>query len=225
MRVYSRRANRAAKEQQSPFFEGKNKASDRTPTFFGKSPIQRKEDAGTKAGEEEMKQDQQPENKKPEEETVQTKEKDSQRSLRRKSEEKLEDQPGTKKDPKEEEPVKKKAIRLKARATAESIRKRGPEGAREASPELEQRLRASKGKGFALPDDLRRELGAKLNYDFSRVSIHTDAEAVAMAEELGALAFAHGNDIYFNKGQYAPHSTAGRELLMHELVHVMQQGL
>jgi hypothetical protein len=40
---------------------------------------------------------------------------------------------------------------------------------------------------------------------------------------LGARAFTHGNDIYFNSGEYRPQSNNGKHLLAHELTHVVQQ--
>ena len=62
-----------------------------------------------------------------------------------------------------------------------------------------------------------------MNADFGDVNIHTGHEAVQMNQELGAKAFTHGKNIYFNKGQYQPHSTNGIRLLSHELTHVVQQ--
>ncbi len=39
--------------------------------------------------------------------------------------------------------------------------------------------------------------------DFGHVKIHTNAKAIQMNQELGAKAFTHGSDIYFNRGQYS----------------------
>jgi hypothetical protein len=44
-----------------------------------------------------------------------------------------------------------------------------------------------------------------------------------MNQSLSAKAFTHGNDVYFNKGQYKPKSSEGKHLLAHELAHVVQQ--
>lgn len=88
---------------------------------------------------------------------------------------------------------------------------------------LEERIKKSKGKGQALPDEVKAFLEAELGADFSEVVIHTDSEAVAMNKELNALAFTNGFDIYFNAGQYRPDSKAGQKLLAHELTHVIQQ--
>lgn len=60
-------------------------------------------------------------------------------------------------------------------------------------------------------------------YDFGRVRVHTDAQAVASARAFDALAYTVGHDIVFATGRYNPESTAGRELIAHELAHVVQQ--
>lgn len=89
---------------------------------------------------------------------------------------------------------------------------------------LEQSLASSKGGGSALPSDTRQFMESRFNADFSGVRIHTDANARSMSGSIHAQAFAHGNDIYFNEGKYAPHTEAGGTLLAHELTHTIQQG-
>jgi hypothetical protein len=59
--------------------------------------------------------------------------------------------------------------------------------------------------------------------DLSGVNIHTDRDAIAMNKELGAQAFTHGKDIFFNSGKYNPDSSTGKHLLAHELTHTIQQ--
>jgi hypothetical protein len=59
--------------------------------------------------------------------------------------------------------------------------------------------------------------------DLSQVRIHNDGQAQELSQRLGARAFAYGTDIYFNQGQYNPGSAEGRQLLAHELAHVIQQ--
>jgi hypothetical protein len=88
---------------------------------------------------------------------------------------------------------------------------------------VESRLARSKGAGEALPQSVREPMETSLSADFSRVRVHTNEEAVKMSRELGAKAFTHGSDIYFNADQYSPATTSGRELLTHELTHVVQQ--
>ncbi|WP_310682884.1 DUF4157 domain-containing protein [Aliifodinibius sp. S!AR15-10] len=88
---------------------------------------------------------------------------------------------------------------------------------------ISQQLQSSRGAGESLSPGLQREMTQKMGSDFSNVAIHTDSKAVQMNEELGAKAFTHGSDIYFNQGQYNPESSKGKHLLAHELTHVVQQ--
>jgi len=88
---------------------------------------------------------------------------------------------------------------------------------------LERRLEASEGQGRALPHSVRQYYESRLGVDLSAVRLHTDARASRMNEEIDALAFTQGRDIYFRSGQYAPHTPWGGKLLAHELVHVIQQ--
>ena len=88
---------------------------------------------------------------------------------------------------------------------------------------FEKMLKERKGMGFALPDDLRKEMEKQFHSNFKDVRIHTDKKAAEMCEEIHALAFTHGHDIYFNDGMYNPNALSGRELLAHELTHVVQQ--
>jgi Domain of unknown function (DUF4157) len=64
----------------------------------------------------------------------------------------------------------------------------------------------------------------RFGLDFSGVRIHHDSGADASARAVNALAFTVGRDIVFGDRQYAPHTSSGRLLLAHELVHVVQQG-
>ena len=88
---------------------------------------------------------------------------------------------------------------------------------------LEQRLNHTKGSGSSLSEDVRAFVEPRLQFDFSNVRVHADAEAARLNQELGTRAFTRGRDIYFGSGQYSPQSYLGRRLLTHELVHVMQQ--
>lgn len=92
-----------------------------------------------------------------------------------------------------------------------------------AGPKLSNLIRSKLGKGSRLSGAVQSEMGTKIGADFSSVNIHTDSEAVQMNRELGAKAFTHGNDIFFNSDQYNPSSPQGKRLLAHELTHVVQQ--
>ena len=60
-------------------------------------------------------------------------------------------------------------------------------------------------------------------HDLKRVRVHADPAAGRAAAEVGARAFAFGHHIVFAKGEHEPHSSAGAQLLAHELAHVIQQ--
>jgi outer membrane protein OmpA-like peptidoglycan-associated protein/uncharacterized protein YlaI len=97
------------------------------------------------------------------------------------------------------------------------------EGGGTASPQLSSKIENSAGKGNSLPKKALSEMSNSFGVDFSHVNIHTDSEAVQMNKELGAQAFTHGSDIYFNGGKYDPETPGGKQLLAHELTHVVQQ--
>ncbi|MDN3670812.1 DUF4157 domain-containing protein [Echinicola jeungdonensis] len=90
-------------------------------------------------------------------------------------------------------------------------------------PGLESRLNQSKGAGNSMDVDTKQEMESGFGADFSHVNIHTDDRAIQMSKEVGAQAFTHGNDIYFNQGKYDPTNQAGKYLLAHELTHTIQQ--
>ncbi len=78
--------------------------------------------------------------------------------------------------------------------------------------------------GSPLPVAERRFFEPRFGEDLSDVRIHTGAGATRAAESIQARAFAYGNNIVFNAGQYRPGSTEGRRLLAHEIAHTRQQG-
>src|SRR5687768_11563685 len=77
--------------------------------------------------------------------------------------------------------------------------------------------------GTNLDADTRAFFEPRFGYDFSRVRIHTGTQAARSTHVVGARAYTVGKDVVFAPGEYAPRSSAGRQLLAHELVHVMQQ--
>src|SRR5262249_75804 len=79
------------------------------------------------------------------------------------------------------------------------------------------------GNGSSLDPAIRQPLESVFRADFSKVSIHTDSEADDLTRSLNARAFTTGEDIYFNASAYDPSSSRGRELIAHELTHVVQQ--
>ena len=93
----------------------------------------------------------------------------------------------------------------------------------EVSDDLQARLNLSKGGGHALPDSTNIFMSNVIGADFSDVRMHTDNSAVQMNQDMQTKAFTHGNDIYFNRGQYNQNSENGKHLLAHELTHTVQQ--
>ncbi|WP_343913703.1 DUF4157 domain-containing protein [Aquimarina litoralis] len=89
---------------------------------------------------------------------------------------------------------------------------------------IESRLHSSKGSGSPLPKDTKTQMESGFGRDFSNVRVHTDSNAKQMSQDLGAQAFTHGNDIYFNEGKFDTSSNSGKHLLAHELTHTVQQG-
>lgn len=85
-------------------------------------------------------------------------------------------------------------------------------------------LSNTKGRGASLPGNTRQFMESAFSVDFSKVRVHADGAAADMSRDIHAKAFTHGSDIYFNNGQYNPHTLQGRHLLAHELTHVVQQG-
>ena len=92
-----------------------------------------------------------------------------------------------------------------------------------ASAGLSNTIKSKAGTGKKMSPPIKSEMESGFGRDFSTVNIHTDQDAVTMNKELGAQAFTHGKDIYFNSGKYNPDTTQGKRLLAHELTHVVQQ--
>ena len=86
-------------------------------------------------------------------------------------------------------------------------------------PEAEKEAdRLSQGITSSTPDEIMREMGGRLNADFSDVRFHSDVNSMNRSQAMGARAWAQGRDVYFGKGGFTPSIAA------HELVHTVQQG-
>jgi hypothetical protein len=77
--------------------------------------------------------------------------------------------------------------------------------------------------GQPLPQSTQDFFESRFGRDFSDVRVHTCKDSVQMSKELYAHAFTYGSNIYFNEGKYNPHTSEGKRLLAHELMHVIQQ--
>jgi hypothetical protein len=89
--------------------------------------------------------------------------------------------------------------------------------------EINDAIQKKRGGGSPLPDSLREDASKRLKHDFGDVRIHTDEQSNELSQSINARAFTIGKDIFFKKGVFSPGSKAGRETLMHELTHVVQQ--
>ena len=95
--------------------------------------------------------------------------------------------------------------------------------AAQLSPEAQAHLGEWRGGGRPLDRGTRSFFEPRFARDLSRIHVHTDARAADAAQALNALAFTAGQDIVFGRGQYAPRTAAGLQLLAHELAHTFQQ--
>ncbi len=79
------------------------------------------------------------------------------------------------------------------------------------------------GKGSPLSSKTKQFFEPKFKADFSQVRVHDNDESAQMTSSVHAKAFTHKNNIVFNKGTYDTESSQGKQLLAHELTHVVQQ--
>lgn len=88
---------------------------------------------------------------------------------------------------------------------------------------IERSIDSARGGGHSMDHGTRTRMETAFGADFSGVRIHTDSRADVLNKSLSARAFATGHDVFFRQGEYHPGSSSGRELLAHELTHVVQQ--
>lgn len=77
--------------------------------------------------------------------------------------------------------------------------------------------------GQPLDASARAFFEPRFGHDFSQVRVHTDRRAADAARGVAAQAFTVGEHIVFGENQYAPTGATARQLLAHELTHVVQQ--
>ncbi|MEH2366557.1 eCIS core domain-containing protein [Nostoc sp.] len=92
-----------------------------------------------------------------------------------------------------------------------------------ATSELETSIQQARGNGQPLADDIKQPMEQAFGADFGGVKIHTDSRSDQLNQSVQARAFTTGQDIFFRQGEYSPGSHGGKELLAHELTHVVQQ--
>lgn len=104
------------------------------------------------------------------------------------------------------------------------LAQRGAEGPAVVDDDTEAAIQSARGSGSRLDEGMAAQAGAVMGEDLSDVHVHTDSRADQLSRQLGAAAFTTGNDIFFRDGRYDPAGQDGRQLIAHELTHVVQQG-
>lgn len=97
------------------------------------------------------------------------------------------------------------------------------DGSAVSAPAAISQLSIHSDSGQKMDKQTQHEMESAFGADFSHVNIHSGEKAAKMNREMGAQAFTHGSDIYFNEGKYNPASRDGKHLLAHELTHTIQQ--
>lgn len=77
--------------------------------------------------------------------------------------------------------------------------------------------------GQPLNPETRAFFERRFKHDFGKVRIHSDGRSAESAQAVNALAYTVGSHISFGAGSYRPYTTEGRQLIAHELAHVVQQ--
>jgi hypothetical protein len=88
---------------------------------------------------------------------------------------------------------------------------------------VESQIESARGGGQPLDHGTRAQMEGAFGADFTGVRVHTGAESDTLNRAVQARAFTTGQDIFFGGSEYDPGSSGGKELLAHELTHVVQQ--
>jgi hypothetical protein len=110
------------------------------------------------------------------------------------------------------------------RAFARLIQRAASQGAGPLDPAIGEEIEAARPGGRSLDSQPRADMEGALGVDLAPVRIHTGPRADAIARSVQADAITTYPDVFFREGKYAPGSSDGRELLAHELTHIVQQG-
>lgn len=92
--------------------------------------------------------------------------------------------------------------------------------AAEVPPIVHEVLRSS---GQPLDPATRAFMEPRFGHDFGQVRVHTDTRAAESARAVNAQAYTVGQHVVFGQGQYVPQGAGGKQLLAHEMAHVVQQ--
>ena len=123
----------------------------------------------------------------------------------------------------EDETVQAKSLSDQITPVVQRQEKLQAKGTPKIDDDAEQKIQQMRGQGDPLPKDVQQETENKIGADFSNVNIHNNSAAHDLNKQVNARAFTLGNDVYFGAGEYAPNTNSGKQLLAHELTHVVQQ--
>jgi hypothetical protein len=129
------------------------------------------------------------------------------------------------------EPAEREAVQIARRIVTMPVPAAAPSAprlARAVPAAAPSTLPAALGVGTSiaqpLPVAVRRDMEPRFGADFSAVRVHTGEPAARASRRLNAAAFTVGSEVFFGRGRFQPASSAGRELIAHELTHTIQQG-
>ncbi len=90
--------------------------------------------------------------------------------------------------------------------------------------DTEKAIGAARSGGSPLPGGVRRSMEGAFGADFGGVKVHAGEHARSLNQQVGAVAFTVGADIFLGRSAPDISSPAGQDLLAHELTHTIQQG-
>jgi hypothetical protein len=105
-----------------------------------------------------------------------------------------------------------------------TVQRRAADGALPSNTDRAEVESVVNGPGRPLDPATRSYMESRMGYDFGSVRVHTDARAAESAHAMGAQAYTLGQNVVFGSGRFAPETREGKQLLAHELTHVVQQG-
>jgi hypothetical protein len=126
----------------------------------------------------------------------------------------------------EEEPIQAKSLiqRQEEEEEEEEVQTQQAENKLAAvSNSMETRIDAARLNGKPMSASVRASLEPQFGIDLGDVRIHSDAESDKLSQQLEAKAFTTGRDIFFRDSAYQPDTDSGKQLIAHELTHVVQQ--
>jgi hypothetical protein len=113
--------------------------------------------------------------------------------------------------------------RVGNQAVQRLLAQRSGDGSFELDEATAGRINQARSSGQSLDNTVQQHMSQSMGHDFSGVRVHTGGEADELNQQLSAKAFTTGQDIFFKQGTYDPGSSSGKELIAHELTHVVQQ--